>query len=133
METRRLELLVALARLGSMREVADEMGVTTSTVSQQIAALAREAGTALVEPVGRRVRLTPAGRRVGRGARSHPGGAGGGPPPPRAGRRCTPHASTWIRRRNRPASYAWPGSPPRSGALCCPSSRIWQVATRGWS
>jgi DNA-binding transcriptional LysR family regulator len=64
METRRLELLVALARLGSMREVADELGVTTSTVSQQIAALARETGVALLEPVGRRVRLTPAGRRL---------------------------------------------------------------------
>ena len=64
METRRLELLVALARLGSMREVADELGVTTSTVSQQIAALARETGTILLEPVGRRVRLTPAGRRL---------------------------------------------------------------------
>jgi DNA-binding transcriptional LysR family regulator len=63
-ETRRLELLVELSRLGSMREVADELGVTTSTVSQQIAALAREAGTALVEPDGRRVRLTPAGRRL---------------------------------------------------------------------
>src|SRR5918995_841183 len=64
METRRLELLVALARLGSMREVADELGVTTSTVSQQIAALAKEAGTPLLEPVGRRVRLTPAGQRL---------------------------------------------------------------------
>ncbi|WP_181784577.1 LysR family transcriptional regulator [Pseudonocardia pini] len=64
METRRLELLVALARLSSMRAVADELGVTTSTVSQQIAALAQEAGTALLEPVGRRVRLTPAGRRL---------------------------------------------------------------------
>ena len=63
-ETRRLELLVGLSRLGSMREVAEELGVTTSTVSQQIAALAREAGTALVEPAGRRVRLTPAGRRL---------------------------------------------------------------------
>ena len=40
------------------------MHVTTSTVSQQIAALAREAGTPLVEPDGRRVRLTPAGRRL---------------------------------------------------------------------
>jgi DNA-binding transcriptional LysR family regulator len=64
MDTRRLELLVALARLGSMREVAGEMGVTTSTVSQQIAALARETGSVLLEPVGRRVRLTPAGRRL---------------------------------------------------------------------
>jgi DNA-binding transcriptional LysR family regulator len=33
-------------------------------VSQQIAALAREAGTPLIEPDGRRVRLTPAGRRL---------------------------------------------------------------------
>jgi DNA-binding transcriptional LysR family regulator len=64
METRRLQLLLELSRLGSMREVADEMGVTTSTVSQQIAVLAREAGTPLIEPAGRRVRLTPAGRRL---------------------------------------------------------------------
>jgi len=47
-----------------MREVAQTHGVTTSTVSQQIAALAREVGTPLVEPDGRRVRLTPAGRRL---------------------------------------------------------------------
>jgi DNA-binding transcriptional LysR family regulator len=60
----RLELLLELSRLGSMREVGEAMHVTTSTVSQQIAALAREAGTALVEPDGRRVRLTPAGRRL---------------------------------------------------------------------
>jgi DNA-binding transcriptional LysR family regulator len=63
-ETRRLQLLIELSRHGSMRAVADELGITTSTVSQQIAALAREVGTDLVEPVGRRVRLTPAGRRL---------------------------------------------------------------------
>ena len=64
METRRLAVLLELSRLGSMREVADELGTTTSTVSQQVAALAREVGTPLVEPDGRRVRLTPAGRRL---------------------------------------------------------------------
>ncbi len=64
METRRLQLLLELSRLGSMRAVADALGMTTSTVSQQIAVLAREAGTALIEPDGRRVRLTPAGRRL---------------------------------------------------------------------
>ena len=64
METRRLQYLVELSRLGSMRAVADVTGATTSTVSQQIAILAREAGAALVEPDGRRVRLTPAGRRL---------------------------------------------------------------------
>jgi DNA-binding transcriptional LysR family regulator len=64
MDSRRLLLLLELSRLGSMRAVADAHGLTTSTVSQQIAALARESGTALVEPDGRRVRLTPAGRRL---------------------------------------------------------------------
>ena len=64
MDLRRLRILLELARLGSMRAVAEEMGVTTSTVSQQIALLAHEAGTALIEPVGRRIRLTPAGRRL---------------------------------------------------------------------
>ena len=64
MDPRRLELLLQLSRLGSMREVAETMNVTTSTVSQQIAALAREAGTELLEHEGRRVRLTPAGRRL---------------------------------------------------------------------
>jgi len=61
---RRLRLLIEFARLGSMREVADELGLTTSTVSHQLAALAREAGAVLVEPDGRKVRLTPAGRRL---------------------------------------------------------------------
>ncbi len=64
MDPRRLELLLELSRLGSMAAVAETMHVTTSTVSQQIAALAREAGVALLEPEGRRVRLTPAGRRL---------------------------------------------------------------------
>jgi DNA-binding transcriptional LysR family regulator len=64
MDVRRLRLLLDLSRLGSMRAVADEAHVTTSTVSQQIAALAREVGTPLVEPAGRLVRLTPAGRRL---------------------------------------------------------------------
>ncbi|MGO9077583.1 MAG: LysR family transcriptional regulator [Streptosporangiaceae bacterium] len=64
MDSRRLELLLELSRLGSMRAVAEAMHVTTSTVSQQIAALAREAGTPLTEPSGRQVRLTPAGRRL---------------------------------------------------------------------
>ena len=64
MDTRRLLFLRELARLGSMREVADELAVTTSTVSQQIAALGADLGAALIEPDGRRVRLTPAGRRV---------------------------------------------------------------------
>lgn len=63
-DTRRLQLLLALSRLGSMRAVAETYRLTTSTVSQQIAALAKETGAQLIEPEGRRVRLTPAGRRL---------------------------------------------------------------------
>ena len=64
MDTRRLQLLLALSRLGSMRAVAEAFNLTTSTVSQQLAALAKETDTQLIEPEGRRVRLTPAGRRL---------------------------------------------------------------------
>jgi DNA-binding transcriptional LysR family regulator len=64
MDLRRLELLLHLSRGGSMRAVADDLGITTSTVSQQIAALAREVGTPLLEPIGRGVKLTPAGQRL---------------------------------------------------------------------
>lgn len=64
MEPRRLRLLLELSRRGSMRAVADELGYTTSTVSEQLALLAAEAGTPLTERDGRRVRLTPAGRRL---------------------------------------------------------------------
>ena len=44
MDVRRLALLLELSRLGSMREVAEALHTTTSTVSQQLAALAREVG-----------------------------------------------------------------------------------------
>jgi len=64
MDPRRLRLLLELSRRGSMRAVADALGYTTSTVSQQLAVLAREAGTPLIERAGRRVRLTPAGQRL---------------------------------------------------------------------
>jgi|SRR6478609_924166 len=63
-EPRRLLFLHELARLGSMQRVSEELNVTTSTVSQQIAALGHEVHMRLLEPDGRRVRLTPAGRRL---------------------------------------------------------------------
>lgn len=64
MDLHRLRVLLELSRLGSMHAVAESMHTSTSTVSQQIATLAREAGAPLVEPQGRRVRLTPAGHRL---------------------------------------------------------------------
>ena len=63
-DVRRLRMLLELSRLGSMHDVAAELGTTTSNVSQAIAALARDVGTPLLEREGRRVRLTPAGHRL---------------------------------------------------------------------
>ncbi|MCY4725601.1 LysR family transcriptional regulator [Nocardioides sp. STR2] len=64
MDVRRLRMLLELSRLGSMHDVAETLGTTTSSVSQGIAALSRDVGSPLLEPDGRRVRLTPAGRRL---------------------------------------------------------------------
>jgi DNA-binding transcriptional LysR family regulator len=64
MELRNLRVLVELSRLGTMSAVAQATGYGTSAVSQQLAALEREAGVPLLEAAGRRVRLTPAGRRL---------------------------------------------------------------------
>ena len=63
-DIRKIRILVSLSRLGTMSAVARATGYGTSAVSQQLAALEREAGVQLLEAAGRRVRLTPAGRRL---------------------------------------------------------------------
>src|SRR3954465_5681332 len=63
MDPRRLRLLLEFSRRGSMRAVADELGYTTSTVSQQIGVLGREAGATLLAPAGRGGRRARAGGR----------------------------------------------------------------------
>lgn len=60
-DVRRLRLLLELARRGTVTAVADALAYTPSAVSQQLAALEREAGVPLLERSGRRVALTPAG------------------------------------------------------------------------
>ena len=65
----RLRTLVALAVTGSVRGAAARLTVTESAVSASIAALARELGVPLVEPVGRGLRLTPSGTTYARYAR----------------------------------------------------------------
>ena len=57
----RLQLLREVARRGTVKAAAAAMSVTPSAVSQQLRILEREAGVALVEHEGRRVRLTEAG------------------------------------------------------------------------
>jgi len=64
MDTDKLRALVELSRLGTMTAVAQATGYGTSAVSHQLAALERQAGVLLLEADGRRVRLTPAGRRL---------------------------------------------------------------------
>lgn len=68
MDVRRLEFLRELAERGTVGAVADAMKVTPSAVSQQLKALEREAGYTLVEPAGRGVALTEAGRALARTA-----------------------------------------------------------------
>jgi DNA-binding transcriptional LysR family regulator len=60
LDLRRLRLLSELSRRGTIAEVARVRGYTPSAVSQALSQLEREAGVALLERDGRRVRLTPA-------------------------------------------------------------------------
>jgi DNA-binding transcriptional LysR family regulator len=60
-DVHRLRLLLELARRGTITAAAEALAYTPSAVSQQLAALEREAGVPLLERSGRRVVLTPAG------------------------------------------------------------------------
>ncbi|MFW3119301.1 LysR family transcriptional regulator [Mycolicibacterium mageritense DSM 44476 = CIP 104973] len=55
-------MLRELADHGTVAAVAQALSMTPSAVSQQLKILQREAGVPLIEPAGRRVRLTDAGR-----------------------------------------------------------------------
>lgn len=61
LDLRRLRLLVELSRRGTIGAVAEALSYSPSSVSSQLGVLEKEAGVALLEPTGRRVRLTPAG------------------------------------------------------------------------
>lgn len=64
LDVRRLKVLKEVAACGSFSAAADRLSYTQSAVSQQIAALEREAGTTLVERHPRGIRLTDAGRAL---------------------------------------------------------------------
>src|SRR3954452_20755115 len=64
LDVRRLRVLREVAAQGSFSAAADALSYTQSAVSQQIAALEREAGTRLVERSARGVRLTDAGQAL---------------------------------------------------------------------
>src|SRR3954466_12018588 len=62
LDTRRLLVLREVAAHGSVSGAADALGYTPSAVSQQLAALEREAGRALIERRGRGIALTETAR-----------------------------------------------------------------------
>lgn len=64
LDLRKLLLLRELHARGTVAAVAEARAFTPSAVSQQLAQLQREAGVALTERVGRRLRLTDAGLRL---------------------------------------------------------------------
>jgi DNA-binding transcriptional LysR family regulator len=61
-DVQRLRAFALVLDLGSISAAADVLGYTQSAVSQQLAALERDAGVKLIERVGRGVRPSPAGR-----------------------------------------------------------------------
>ncbi|MEU3618520.1 LysR family transcriptional regulator [Streptomyces sp. NPDC006872] len=61
LDVRRMQVLRAVVGSGSVTGAAGVLGYTPSAVSQQIAALEKEAGAVLLERVGRGVRPTAAG------------------------------------------------------------------------
>lgn len=68
LDVRRLRVLREVAAQGSFSAAAEGLAYTQSAISQQIAALEREAGAVLVERSARGVRLTEAGEAVVRHA-----------------------------------------------------------------
>jgi DNA-binding transcriptional LysR family regulator len=68
LDVRRMRVLREVALRGSFSAAAEALSFTQSAVSQQIAALEREAGTVLVQRSARGVRLTEAGEAVVRHA-----------------------------------------------------------------
>lgn len=62
MDVRQLQILRELGELGSVKAVAEELLVTPSAVSQQLALLTRSAGVPLTRKEGRSLVLTDAGK-----------------------------------------------------------------------
>ncbi|WP_326568187.1 LysR family transcriptional regulator [Amycolatopsis rhabdoformis] len=61
LDVRRMQVLRAVITSGSITAAARNLGYTPSAISQQLSVLEREAGTELLERVGRGIRPTPAG------------------------------------------------------------------------
>ena len=62
LDLRRLRVLRAVVRTGSVRAASVQLGYTPSAISQHVTALERETGTVLLEKAGRGIRPTDAAR-----------------------------------------------------------------------
>jgi len=60
---RQLEIFEAIARLGSFTRASEELYLTQPTVSMQMKKLTEAVGVPLIEQVGKKLHLTPDGRR----------------------------------------------------------------------
>jgi DNA-binding transcriptional LysR family regulator len=63
-DLRRLQVLRAVAHHGTVTAAAHSLHLTPSAASQQVRQLGRELGVVLLEPHGRRIRLSPAARSL---------------------------------------------------------------------
>ncbi|MFB7616242.1 LysR family transcriptional regulator [Kitasatospora sp. NPDC056181] len=63
-DLRRLRVLRAVGECGTVTAAAERLCLSPSAVSQQVSALAKQLGAPMLEPYGRRVRLTSAARLV---------------------------------------------------------------------
>lgn len=68
LDPRRMRILLAVARFGGVLAAADELRISPSAVSQQLAKLEQEAGTSLTDRTPRGTVLTPAGVLVAEAA-----------------------------------------------------------------
>jgi DNA-binding transcriptional LysR family regulator len=62
LDVRKLRMLAALDRLGTIAAVAEELHLTAPGISMQLSALEHDVGVALTERLGRRLALTAAGK-----------------------------------------------------------------------
>ena len=83
LDVRRLRVLQEVARHGSFAAAATALSYTPSAISQQIAALEREAGATLVDRGPRGVTLTEPGHLLVAAADQVLGRLTGSPPPER--------------------------------------------------
>lgn len=64
METTALQTFIAVAESGSFSQAAEQLFLTQPAVSKRVGALEAELGTRLFDRIGRRVRMTEAGRAL---------------------------------------------------------------------